>query len=188
MSKNPEFNYTQFCLDGFIKAFPILIEADPEAVALRLYEDASGFAGRDGRSNAGGGEFDIIALVSAASAVSIPIPPHERAREVKSELANALRRVWLENDHMTLFRKARDFERSAAMSVVDLRAVEWCDPHRIEEEGDEEVIEIPEVVLEWIEVVCEPTQAQPQNGNQSRSRERRRSLERSTRSLLGEVA
>jgi hypothetical protein len=186
--KNPEFNYSEFALSGFKKTFPILYEADPEAIAKWLFYTASGFAGRDGKSNAGGGELDIIALIGAASGVSIPIPPHERAREVKSELADTLRRAWFNNDHHIIFKKARDFERSAAMSVVDLRAVDWCDPHRIEEEIEKEAIEIPEAVAAWIEVVSEPTQAEPQYGNRSRSRERRRPIEHPARSLLEGVA
>lgn len=167
MSKNPEFNYTEFCIRGLIKSFQILSEADPEAVALRLYEDASSFSGRDGRSNAAGGQDDIRCLVAAAAGVELEVCA---AREIKNALRAKLRRAWVANDHQTIFNKARDFERSASMAVIDLHEIDWCDPHRIVEECDDEGIEIPEVVEEWIEVVCEPSRSISVIGNRSRKK------------------
>jgi len=180
VSKNPEFNYTQFCLDGFIKAFPILSESDPEAVAIRLYEDASGFAGRAGRSNAGGGESDIISMCAAAAGVELEVGA---AREIKDSLRAKLRQAWLANDHETIFTKARDFERSASMAVIDLRDVVWADPHRISED-DEETIVISETIEEWIETLSEPSQARSLVGNHSRKKLRRKPAERAVKSLF----
>lgn len=180
VSKNPEFNYTQFCLDGFIKAFPILSESDPEAAAIRLYEDASGFAGRAGRSSAGGGESDIIAMCAAAAGVELEVGA---AREIKDSLRAKLRQAWLANDHETIFTKARDFERSASMAAVDLRNVAWADPYRVDEE-EGAGIEIPEAVEEWIEVVCEPSPARSVIGNRTRKKLQRKPASRAVKSLF----
>lgn len=182
MSKNPSFDYTNFCLDGFIKAFPILSETDPEAVALRLYEDASAFSGRDGRSNAAGSQDDIRNLVAAAAGIELEVGA---AREIKDSLRAKLRQAWLTNDHATLFRKARDFERSASMAVVDLRDVAWADPYRVDEE-EGEGIEIPEAVEEWIEVVCEPSPARSVIGNRTRKKLSRKPASRAVKSLFGD--
>jgi hypothetical protein len=65
MTKNPEFDYNQFCLDGFRKKFPILYEADPKKVAEWLYVTVSAFNGRNGQCICGGGECDIHALICA---------------------------------------------------------------------------------------------------------------------------
>lgn len=181
MSKNPEFNYTAFCLDGFIKTFPLLSESDPEAVALRLYEDASGFAGRDGRSNAGGSEDDIRCLIAAAAGVELEVCA---AREIKDALRVKLRRAWLENDHVAIFTKARDFERSASLAVVDLRDVAWADPYRILEEDEEGEIDISEVVEEWVETFCEPSIAVSVIGNRCRKKLRRKLASRAVNSLF----
>ena len=182
MSRNPDFDYSTFCLDGFIKAFPILCETDPEAVALRLYEDSSAFSGRNGRSNGGGGEDDIRCLVAAAAGVELEVCA---ARAIKDSLREKLRRAWLANDHTTLYRKARDFERSASMAAVDLRDVTWADPYRLSDEGDEEGIEIPEAVELWVDTLCEPSQARSVIGNFCRNRLRRKPASRAAKSLFG---
>lgn len=183
MSRNPQFDYSAFCLDGFKKTFSILSEADPEAVALRLYEDASAFSGRDGRTNAAGGQDDIRCLVAAAAGIKLEVC---FAREIKDSLHVKLRQAWLTNDHATLFRKARDFERSASMAVVDFRQIDWIDPERFSEDGDEEGgIEIPEVVEEWIEVVCEPSTVVSVIGNRSRKKHRHKPASRAVKSLPG---
>lgn len=181
MSRNPEFNYTEFCLEGFKKTFPILSEADPEVVALRLYEDASGFAGRDGRSNAGGGESDIVAMCAAAAGVEIKVGA---AREIKDSLRVKLRQAWDNNEHATIFKKAKDFERSASMKIVDIRDVAWADPNRISEEDEEGGIEISEVVEEWVETFSEPSTAVSVIGNRSRKKLRRKPAERAVKSLF----
>jgi hypothetical protein len=186
MSKNPEFDYTEFALKGFKKTFPTLFEADPNAVARWVYETVSAFSGRDGRSLAGGGEDDIRCLVAAAAAVELNVCA---ARAIKDALRARLRRAWLENDHATILSVARGFERAAAMAVVDLRDVSWADPYRVleeDEEDEEEAIEIPEAVGEWAEVLCEPSDARAVIGNQSRSRERRKPVERAAKSLFEE--
>lgn len=182
MSRNPCFNYTEFCLDGLIKTFPILSEADPEVVALRLYEDSSAFSGRGGRSNGGGGQDDIRCLIAAAAGVELEVCS---AREIKDALCTKLRRAWLANDHTTIYRKARDFERSASMVIVDLRDIEWCDPYRIEEENDEQRIEIPEEVEEWVETLCAPSQTQSVIGNRSRKKLRYKPASRAVKALPG---
>lgn len=180
MSRNPCFNYTEFCLEGFRKTFPILREGDPTAIAHRLYEDASAFSGRDGRSNAGGSADDLLCLVAAAADVEFEV---YAAREIKDSLRVKLRQAWQANDHATIFRKARDFERSASMAVIDLRDVLWADHHRISEDDGEE-IEIPEAFAEWIEVICEPSQARSVIGNHSRKKLRRKLASRAVNSLF----
>lgn len=184
MSRNPEFNYSVFCLEGFKKTFPILCEADPEAVALRLYEDSSAFSGRDGRSNGGGGEDDIRCLVAAAAGIELEV---YSAREIKDSLRAKLRQAWDNNDYTTIFKKAKDFERSASMAVVDLRDVAWADPYRISEEDEEGGIAISEVVEEWVETLCELSTAVSVIGNHCRNRLRRKPASRSVQSLF-EVA
>lgn len=181
MSKNPQFDYTELILNGFKKVFPILIEADPEAVALRLYEDASAFSGRDGRSNAAGGLDDIRALTAAAAGVELEVCG---AREIKDALRLTLRRAWLENDHSTLYRKARDFERSASMAVIDIRNVNWADPYRVTDVNEEEGAEIPEAIEEWVDVLTEPSQARSVIGNRSRKKLRRKPASRAVKSLF----
>lgn len=182
MSKNPDFNYTEFCLEGFKKTFLILSESDPEEVAGWLYETVSAFSSRDGRSLAGGGEDDIRCLVAAAAAVEIEVCA---AREIKDALRDRLRRAWLANDHATIMSVARGFERNAAMTVIDHRDIEWIDPYRVIEEGDEEEgIEIPEAVEEWVEVLTEPSLAVSVIGNRSRKRLRRKPAERAVKSLF----
>lgn len=180
MSKNPQFNYTQFCLDGFIKTFPILSEADPEAVALRLYEDASAFSGRYGRSNAGGGEDDIRCLVAAAADVVLEVCA---AREIKDALRARLRRAWLSDDHGTIFNIGVGFERNASMMKISHRDIAWADPSRVFEE-DEEGIEIPEAIEEWVDTLTEPSQARSVIGNRSRNRLRRKPASRAVKSLF----
>lgn len=184
MSKNSHFNYTQFCLSGFIKTFPILSEADPAAVALRLYEDSSAAAGRDGRSNAGGGEDDIRCLVAAAAGVELEVCS---ARAIKNGLRDRLRRAWLANDHAFIFKVALSFERSASMAVIDLRDVAWADPYRVFQENEEVEIKISEVIEEWVDVLTEPSQARSVIGNNSRNRLRRKPASRAVKSLF-EVA
>lgn len=184
VSKNPYFNYSEFCLQGFKKTFPILCEADPETVALRLYEDASAFSGRDGRSNGGGGESDVMCLCAAAAAVELPVCA---ARQIKDALRARLHEAWLTNNHAFIFKAAFSFERSASMAVIDLREVAWADPYRRSDEDEEESVEIPEEVEEWIEVVCEPSQARSVIGNSSRNRLRRKTASRAVKSLFGEA-
>lgn len=181
MSKNPQFDYTEFCLNGFVKTFPILAEADPEVIAFRLYEDSSAFSGRDGRSNAAGGQDDIRCLVAAAAGVELEVCA---AREIKDSLRAKLRQAWLNNDHETIFTKARDFERSASMAVVDLRVVAWADPCRISEDDEEGGIAISEVVEEWVETLCEPSMAVSVIGNHSRKKLRRKPASRAVKSLF----
>jgi hypothetical protein len=168
VSKNPDFDYTKFCLVGFMKTFPSLSEADPEAVALRLYEDASAFSGRE-RWLSAGAEDDIRCQIAAAANVELEVCA---AREIKDSLRNKLRKAWITNDHALIFKVAFNFERAASMISIDLRDVEWVDPYRISEEiDDEEVVEeIPEVVREWIEVVTEPSQNKTIIGNRHRKR------------------
>jgi hypothetical protein len=184
VSTNPQFDYTQLIINGFKKAFPILRKADPEEVALRLYEDASAFSGRDGRSNAAGGQDDIRCLVAAAAGVELEVCA---AREIKNSLRANLRLAWLNNDHVTIFTKARDFERSASMAVVDLRDVAWVDPYRFFEESDEkEEMVIHEVIEEWIDVLTEPSQARSVIGNRFRKKLRRKPASRAVKSLFGD--
>jgi hypothetical protein len=181
MSKNPQFDYSEFCLKGFIKAFPILSEADPQEVAYWLYSTASAFSGRDGRSLAGGGESDIVCLVAAAASIEIEVCS---AREIKDTLCAKLRSAWLENNHVTILSIARGFERTAAMTVVNLRDVDWADPYRILNEVEEEVVDISNEVETWIETLCEPSQARSVIGNQSRNRLRRNPIEQVVKSLF----
>lgn len=184
MSKNPQFDYTLLILNGFKKTFPILAEANPETVALRLYQDASAFSGREGRANAAGGQDDIRCLVAAAAGVKLEVCA---AREIKDALRAKLRRAWLENDHVAIFTKARDFERSASLAVVDLRDVAWADPYRILEEDEEGEIDISEVVEEWVETFCEPSIAVSVIGNRCRKKLRRKPTPRAVKSLFGEA-
>lgn len=184
MSKNPKFNYTEFCLNGFRKIFPNLAESEPREIAYWLYGTVSAFSGRDGRSIAGGGEDDILCLVAAAASVEIEVCS---AREIKDSLRAKLRRAWLCNDHAAILYAARGFERNAAMSLIDYRDVEWVDPYRIVDKDEEEGIEIPEAVEEWVETLCEPSQARSVIGNRTRKRLRRKPAERAVKSLFGEV-
>lgn len=181
MSKNPDFNYTQFCLDGFIKTFPSLKTADPEAVALRIYEDSSAFSGRGGRSNAGGSEDDIRCLIAAAADVELEVCA---AREIKDALRTKLRRAWLGNDHATIFYIARGFERAASMAAVDFCDVDWLDPYRILDLEEEGGIDIPEAVETWVEILCEPSKARSVIGNRARKKLRRKPAELAIKSLF----
>ena len=185
MSKNPDFNYTTFALEGFKKIFPILQGSDPAVVAEWLYETVSAFAGRDGRSNSGGGQDDIRCLVAAAANVVLDVCA---VRKIKNSLALKLRQAWLVNDHVTIFYVARGFERNASMSVVDHRNVEWADPYRVFEGGDEEEgLEIPEAVDEWVEVLTEPSEVRSIIGNRMRKDLRRKPAERAVKSLFEDV-
>ena len=182
MLKHPHFNYSAFCLFGFKKRFPILVEADTEIVASWLYEIVSAFSGRDGRSLAGGGEDDIRCLVAAAAAVDIEVC---YAREIKDALRAKLRAIWQNNDHAAIFYAARGFERAASMAIVDFRDVPWVDPFRIVEFSDEEEgIKIPEAVEEWIETLSVPSQMRSVIGNRTRTRLRRKPAEHSVKSLF----
>ncbi len=183
MSKNPHFDYSKFCLNGFKKTFPVLAEADLEVIAKWLYETVSGFSGRDGRSLAGGGEDDIRCLIAAAGAIELEVCT---GRQIKDGLRTRLRRAWLANDHSTILTVARGFERAAAMAVIDLRNVFWADPYRLHED-EEEGIEIPKIVEEWVETLCEPSSARSVIGNRSRKRLRRKPAEQAVCSLF-EVA
>lgn len=182
MSKNPQLNYIALALNGFKKTFPVLTEADPEVVARWLYETASAFSGRNGRSLAGGAEDDIRCLVVAASAVELDVCA---TREVKDGLRARLRQAWLTNNHTMIFTVARGFERAASMAVVDLRDVFWADPYRVSEEDEQEGIEIPEAVEKWIEVLCEHSGAQSMIGNRARKRLRRKPIKRKVEPLFG---
>lgn len=180
MSKNPYFNYNAFCQNGFKKAFPSFIEADPQEVAKWLYETVSAFSGRYGASNAGGGSDDIRCLIAAAAGVELEVCA---AREIKDKLRAKLCKAWLANDHMMIHNVACGFERNASCAVVDLLQVDWLDPNRIEEEGDQK-IKVSEVVEEWIETLCEPTVHRSVIGNYSRKKFRRKPAERAVKSLF----
>lgn len=181
MSRNPSFNCTVFCLDGFKKTFPILSESDPVICANWLYETVSAFADRDGRSLSGGGESDIICLCAAAAAVEIEVCA---AREIKDALHTKLRRAWHGNDHATILYVARGFERAASMAVVDFRDVDWVDPYRVFDLEEEGGIDIPEAVETWVETLCEPSQTRSVIGNHSRKKLRRKPAERAVKSLF----
>jgi hypothetical protein len=182
MSKNPVFDYAEFCLNGFIKTFPTLFLADPSDVAEWLYVTVAAFSGRDGRSLAGGGEQDILNLVAAAAGVEIEACA---AREIKSTLRSRLRQAWLNNDHAVIMYAARGFERNAAMMTIDYRDVAWADPCRIFEEDEKgENVEIPEAVEEWVRTLCEPSQTRSVIGNRSRKRLHRKPTERAVKSLF----
>jgi len=184
LSKNPEFNYSAFCLVGFKKTFPILLESEPIACANWLYQIASSFSGRDGRSLAGGGENDILCAISAAAAVEIEVCA---AREIKNSLRAKLRQAWLNNDHAAIFYSARSFERAASMAIVDIRDVKWADPYRtIERDEEEDVIMLPKDIEEWVETLCEPSQARSIIGNRSRNRLRRKPVKLAVKSLFEE--
>lgn len=186
MSKNPEFDYITFALNGFKKTFPILIESDPLEVAKWLYETTTAFNGRDGRSITGGGEDDIRGLVAAATNVILEVCA---AREIKDALKLKLRCAWKINDHAVIFSVARGFERAASMKKVDYRDVYWVDPYRIVEDVDgKDEVDIPETVEEWIEVLTEPSQARSVIGNHSRKKLRRKPASRAVKSLFeGEI-
>jgi hypothetical protein len=71
------------------------------------------------------------------------------------------------------------------MAVIDYRDVDWVDPYRIVEEGDEEDgNEVSEVVEEWVEVLCEPSVARSVIGNRTRKKLRRKPAERAVKSLF----
>jgi hypothetical protein len=182
VSKNPDFNYSVFCLEGFKKTFPILSKSDPLIVTNWLYQTVSAFSGRDGRCLAGGGFADICAAIAAAADIELEV---YAAREIKDALRARLRWMWLDNDHATIMSVARGFERNASMAVIDHLTVEWIDPHRIFEELDnEDEIEIHKAVEEWVETLCEPSQARSVIGNRSRKKLRRKPAERAIKSLF----
>jgi hypothetical protein len=184
LSKNPEFNYTVFCLNGFKKTFPILCEVNPMRVAEWLYGTVSAFNGRDGRSLAGGSQSDIVAAVSAAAGIIIPIRSIDKPRQIKDTLRARLLSAWRGNDHATIMSVARGFERNASMTVIDHLAVSWVDPYRTVEEIDEEENEVPEAIKEWVEVFCEPSQVRLVIGNYSRKKLLSKPAERAVKSLF----
>jgi hypothetical protein len=151
------------------------------AVTNWLYQTVSAFSGRDGRCLAGGGFADICAAIAAAADIELEV---YAAREIKDALRARLRRTWLDNDHATIMLVARGFERNASMTVVNHYAVSWVDPYRVIEEDEEEVIEIPEAVEEWIETLCEPSTARSVLGNRSRKKLRRKPAEWAVKSLF----
>jgi hypothetical protein len=171
-------------LNGFKKTYPVLVEADPKQVAPWLYVTVSSLSGREIGGGFGGGEDDVRYLISAASAVALEVC---LSREIKDKLRARLRLAWLENDHATIFNVACGFERAAATAIVDYRYIDWLNPLRIIEETEDE-LEVPIVIEEWIEVLCEPSQARSVLGNRSRSRERRKPAEKSVASLFEGVA
>lgn len=185
MSKNPVFNYSEFALNGFRKAFPIFQGAEPEKLAKWLYETVSAFSGRDGRSLAGGGEDDILCLIAAAADIELEVCV---AREIKDALRAKLRRAWLGNDYATIFYVACGFERNASMSVIDHFDIDWVDPQRIVEEIDnEDEIEVPEAVKKWVEVLTEATTSRSAIGNRTRKKQLRKPISRAVKSLLDGV-
>lgn len=181
MKKIPKFDFIEFIQKCFRKKFPVLNEADPIIVAKWLYETISAFSGRDGRSLAGGGEDDIRCLIAAAADIEIEVCA---AREIKDTLRTRLRCAWLANDHTTIFSVARGFERAASMTVVDCRDVDWADPSRILDQDEEEGIDIPSIVEEWVETLTEPSVVRSVIGNRSRNRLRRKPAERAVKSLF----
>lgn len=186
MQYTPIHNYNMIIVNGFKKMFPILHDADPEEVANNLYIDASAFSGRLG-GGYGGGEDDIRNLISAAFDIELSVIS---AREIKTTLTTKLRQAVLENNHQVLLYTAFGFERAASMAVVDLREVDWANPHRYVEvsDDDEEVgINIPEAINEWVEVLCEPSQTRSVVGNRTRNRERRKPIEQVVKSLFDGV-
>jgi hypothetical protein len=183
LSKNPEFNYTEFALIGFKKTFPILTESIPETVAEWLYETVSAFSGRDGRSNAGGGEDDIRCLIAAAANVELEVCA---AREIKDALRTRLRNAWNSNDHIQILSVARGFERNASMMVIEHRDIDWIDPYRVLEDDVEEGIEISKEVEVWIDTLCEPSVIVSVIGNHSRKKLLSKPYERATKSLFGD--
>ncbi len=187
MQKKPEFNFIELCLNGFKQKFPILVEADLKLLATWLYSCVSAFSSRDGRSLAGGAELDILVLISVASGIPIDIPDWESPRLIKDKLKARLRCALLCNDHATILSVARGFERNASMAVVDHRSIEWANPYRIVEEIDVE-IDIHESVVEWVEVLCEPSTRRQTVGNYYRKRVRRKPIELDIKSLFEGVA
>lgn len=171
MSTIPQLDYTELILNGFKKAFPSFIEANLEEVAKWLYETTSAFSGRYGASNAGGASDDIRCLIAAAADVELEVCA---AREIKDKLQAKLRKAWLTNDHVTIYKVACGFERNASCAVVDFLQVDWLDPHRIEFEEENQKIKVSKVVEEWIETFCEPTVHRSIIGNYSRKKLQRK--------------
>lgn len=184
VSKNPGFNYSEFALMGFKKTFPVLLEADPGSVSDWLYYTVSGFSGRGGHSLAGGGYDDTVCLCAAAAGVELEVCS---AREIKNGLRARLHRAWQSNDHATIFYTAFGFERAAAMTIIDLRDITWADPYRIIEDENEDEIEIPQEVEDWVHTLCGPSQARSVIGNRTRKRLRRKPVERALKSLFEDV-
>lgn len=183
MSKNPVFDYTKFCLDGFIKTFPTLFLADPSDVAEWLYETVSAFSGRP-RGDKGGTSDDLRCLVAAAAGIELSVCA---ARKIKDALSVKLRCAWLSNNHAMILYIARGFERAAATAVIDYRDIDWCDPYRVFMEEDDEGPEIPETIEKWVEIFCEPSQARSLIGNRSRKRLRRKPAKRAIKNLFEEI-
>jgi hypothetical protein len=103
-------------------------------------------------------------------------------RKIKNSLSRKLRAAWLANDHATILYVARGFERSASMAVVDYQDIDWINSHEFLDE-----LKIPEAVEEWIETLCEPSDKRCIVGNHSRSKVRRKQVEKNTKSLFGET-
>jgi len=152
-------------------------------VAEWLYETVSAFSGRDGRSNAGGGEDDIRCLVAAAANVELEV---YAAREIKDTLRARLHWAWRNNEHEVIMLVARGFERNASMTVIEHRDIDWVDPYRVVEDHEEEGIEISKEVEEWIDTLCEPSVIVSVIGNHSRKKLLSKPYERATKSLFGD--
>lgn len=188
VSKKPEFNYIEFCLSGFKKTFPILAEADPEAVSEWLYYTARSFNSRanDFGDDKGGAFDDLRCMIAAAADVVLEVCA---AREIKDSLRAKLHKAWGLNDHVMIFYKAFQFERNASMSVVNHRDVDWADPMRVIEEEEQDNIEISAVVREWAETLCEPAAEITTSGNRHRKHnDRRKPASRAVQSLFEEVS
>lgn len=180
VSTIPQFDYTELIINGFKKAFPSFIASDPQEIAKWLYETTSAFSGRYGASNAGGASDDIRCLIAAAAGIELEVCA---AREIKNKLRTKLCKAWLTNDHVMIYNVSCGFERNASCATVDLLQVNWLDPYRIEE--DEELKnEIPEIIEEWIETLCEPTVHRSVIGNRTRKKLQYKPANRTIKSLF----
>lgn len=136
------------------------MDSDPNEVAEWLYYTTSAFSGRDGKCRAGGGHGDIRALVAAASGINIIYD--ENVRKIKIKLRNRLMEAWQGNDHAEIMYIARGFERGASMAPVDISSVLLANQST---ESDDEFIEIPVAIEDWIETFFEFMQIKPTVGN-----------------------
>lgn len=168
MSKNPPFNFTKLALNGFKKAFPVLADGEPEALAEWLYGVVAAFAPTNDFAGAyglaGGAENDLKCLIAAAAAVELEVCA---AREIKDSLRSRLRSAWLKNDHVFIFEKSMSFFNDAARAALDLRSIDWLDPTRFEmtEEKDDDGVKISGEVENWLETFGEESQNKTVVGN-----------------------
>ncbi len=182
----------QMALNWFKKKYPDLTKIGSnefEIVAFDIFDVCKNLIGTESMGVSGPGFGGSHGEIRCAIAVSMGISIDFESRDVRhfnKHTIAALIAAWRNDDHASFLSRCAGFERNATNSKIDLLLVAteafesfW----EINDEEDEH-IDIPESIEEWVEVLCEPSFAQYVIGNRSRNRLRCKSAERTVNSLF----